>query len=109
MQELIAKVIRVIILGALFYYVIIDHSNNPKDLSVPVERANRIGEDVVNIHDAKGQLVELGYVTRPRLVFDRSLIYPVVLGMDIFREFRLKEFEHYSFQYKNLLVQMTYV
>lgn len=108
-QDLIAKGIRGVILAALFYYIIIDVADFPKDLSLPVEKANRINADVVNIHDEKGNLVELGYETLPRLVFDSDRIYPVIFGMNIFRKFKLKEFDHFAFQFDRFMVQMAYV
>jgi hypothetical protein len=109
MQELIAKAIRLVILGALFYYIIIEKANNQKDLTVSVELANEIGADVVNVHDEKSQLADLGFTTSPRLVFDRNRIYPVILGMNMFKLLKLKEFDHFAFQHGDYLVQMAYV
>ena len=108
-QDLIAKGIRVVILAALFYYIIIDVADHPKDLSLPLEKASQISADVLNIHDEKGNLVELGYETVPRLVFDRNRVYPVILGMNMFKQFKLKEFDHFAFQFDRFMVQMAYV
>jgi hypothetical protein len=109
MQELVAKAIRIILFGALVYYIVIDKAQNEKDLSVPVEKAVEISSDVTNIHNEKGELVELGFTTLPRLVFDKSRIYPVILGMNIFRNLKLKEFDHFGFQYANYFIQMAYM
>jgi len=108
MMDLVAKMIRVVILGALIYYIVIDKAQNEKDLTVSLEKAVEIDSDVTNIHNEKGELVELGYATLPRLVFDKSRIYPVILGMNIFRNLKLKEFDHFGFQYKNYFMQMAY-
>jgi hypothetical protein len=108
MMEFVSKMIKMVILGALVYYIAIDKAQNPKNLTVSIEDSNEISANVTNIHDEKGQLVELGFATLPRLVFDRSRIYPVIFGMNMFRNIKLKEFDHFGFQYKNYFMQMAY-
>ena len=108
-QELVSRMIKYVILGALVYYIIFDNSERPKDLSVSLEKAVEISTDVTNVHNEKGELVELGYTTLPRLVFDKTRIYPVILGMNMFRNLKMKEFDHFGFQYKNYFMQMAYV
>lgn len=109
MQELIAKAIRLVIFGALFYYIVIDKANNQKDLTVSVEKAVEIGSEVEYVHTPESKLSELGFLTSPRLIFDRNRIYPVILGMNLFKMIKLKEFDHFGFHYENYLVQMAYV
>jgi hypothetical protein len=109
MQELVGKMIRYVILGALVYYIVFDNTQNEKDLTVSIEKAVEISTDVTHVHNEKGELTELGFTTLPRLVFDKSKIYPVIFGMNMFRNLKMKEFDHFGFQYKNYFMQMAYV
>lgn len=108
MIESIGKLIRIVILGALFYYIVIDKTEKVKDLTVSVEKAVEIGEDVEYVHNEKQELTELGFLRKSRLIFDRSRIYPVILGMNMFQNFKLKEFDHFAFQHGDYLIQMAY-
>lgn len=107
-MELLGKMIKLVIFGALIYYIAIDKASKDKNLTVSVEEAVEIGSDVTYIHNTKGELHELGFTNLPRLIFDRTRIYPVMLGMNMFKNFKLKEFDHFGFQYKNYFMQMAY-
>ena len=107
-HQLVSTGIRLTILIALIYFLIFDSSNDPKDLTISSDNSNRIGSDVIQVHDDKGILNELGYFTKPQLEFDRTRIYPVVLGMNFLRELKLKEFDHFAFTYGSKIIQMAY-
>ena len=90
------------------YYIIIDEAKNPKNTSFDVNEAKEFDMDITTTHNNKNQLTDLGYSLNPRLEFDRSLIYPVILGINSFRQFKLKEFDHFAFSDRNRLIQFAY-
>jgi hypothetical protein len=107
-QDLVGRGIKMVILGALVFYICIDQSNNPKNLDLDIEQFNEINVDVTETHTNKSKLTELGYTLTPRLKMDRSKIYPVILGIDMFKQLKYKEFDHFAFQYKTQLIQFAY-
>ena len=102
------KLIRIVALAAVFYYAVIDQPNSPKILTALLQNTERIAQEVRYIHNQSGQLTQLGFATRPRLVFDRTRLFTGWWGVYWLRLFRLKEFDHFTFQFGKYVVQMAY-
>ena len=104
--EAISKLVKLVIWASVIYYIFIDDPTLEKNTEFDVKDAHLVPSDVTTVHTANGKLGELGYTLLPQREFNRELIYPVMLGIDFFKNFKLKEFEYYGFQDGNVYAKV---
>lgn len=106
LSEKFSNLLTYILLAYLLFSLFIQHKETPKDTTTGVADQVEITEPG-QFFNSSGQVANPGWSKKYLVDYNFERIYPVWFGLNIFKNFRVKKFEFYQFNFDNKIVQIA--